>query len=201
MALEVPIYLRQVLPDIFVINVIFDIATWSATVCGLRFISTARGRYAVLGVILGIAFFSLLILKLFQALYFSLSVAYSALHELNWVFDAHYYMSTFMISLRTEGPFNLDIPFIIRYTPPYPPIQISVIALTKFAALEALIPTALFVTACLLGSAVYSTRRFTQKPVGLVVERLAASKNVCVTIASLLSGVIAILKVLLGSST
>jgi len=52
-----------------------------------------------------------------------------------------------------------------------------------------------------LGSTIYLTRHFTRKPVSLVNERLAGSENVCVTIASLLSGLIAILKVLFGSPT
>jgi hypothetical protein len=112
MALEVPIYLRQVLPQIFIVNAIFDIATWSATVCGLRFISTTRGRYAVLGVIIGIVAFSLLILKLFQAIYFALPVGYGA-RNISFFLSPQQYMSAFMISLR-EGIFYLDMPMIIK---------------------------------------------------------------------------------------
>jgi hypothetical protein len=200
-ALEVPVYLRLILSQIFIVNAIFDIATWSATICGLRIISTTRGRYAVLGVVLGIAVFSLSILKLFQGIYFSLSVADVIARE-GASFNISQYVWTFRIGLSSISIFEMNTPIIVScYSPRRLPFTISVIFFTRFAALEALIPTVLFVTTCLLGFAVYSTRRFTQKPVSLVIERLAASKNVCVTIAGLLSGLVAILKVLFGSPT
>jgi hypothetical protein len=201
LALEVPIFLRRVLTQIFIVNAIFDIATWSATICGLRIISATRGRYAVLGVILGIAVFSVLILKRFQGIYFSLSAADGIARE-GRSFDISEYVWTFRIGLKSLSIFEMRTPIIVNcYSPHRLPFTISVIFFTRFAALEALIPTVLFVLTCLLGAAVYSTRRFAQKPVSLVIERLAASKNVCLTIAGLLSCLIAILKVLFGSST
>lgn len=199
-ALEVPFYLRHVLYQVFVVNAFFDVVTWSTIIYSLRVISVTRNKFAPFGVILFSMAFAVLILHLLHSVYLPISIA-ERMREYGMVFSNSFYLKFFRNGFLTP----LQEIFRVRgfigvscYLPPAEPFSISHISLTQYAALEALIPVILFVIACLLGSVAYLTRRLTHKPAALIIDRLAASKNVCVTIAALLSGLIAILKIVVG---
>jgi hypothetical protein len=199
----VPVYLSGVLRDVFCANAVFDILTWSVTIVGLRIVNTSVAPFKSLLTILITILLCVALIHVLSALYLPISLAHG-LANYNVPFFLKDYLQFFRNELF-ENPFQQEFSFrsfitVGCYLPPAHPFGISVIALTQFAALEALLPVILFVLTCLLGTIVYVTRPFTRKPVSLVVERLASSNNACATVASLLSGALAVIKLLNGSA-
>lgn len=201
--LEVPVYLAHILLQVFIVNAVFDIATWSGTICRLRVISVTRGTFTALFMIIISIILSLILIHILSAIYLSLSLAEETADYVGYIFSIKDYLQFFRNQFL-QNPFHEELSFrnfitVGCYLPPARPFSICLIGLTQYAALEALLPVILFVATCLLGTVAYVTRRFTRKPISLIVERLASANNVCLTIASLLSGIVAILKILAGS--
>jgi hypothetical protein len=199
-AVEVPVYLRHVLLETFIVNATFDLVTWPVTIHCLRIISVTQQNLAPFVIVLFTVAFAFLTLHLLHSVYLPISLAQGP-REYGISFRPNSYFQFFSNGFLTpvQDIFHLSSFIGVGcYLPPAKPFSISAIALTQYAALEALIPVVLFMVVCLLGSVAYLTRHFTRKPVALVADRLAASKNVCVTVASLLSGLIAVFRILVG---
>ncbi|MBB3571595.1 hypothetical protein [Rhizobium sp. BK491] len=201
LALGVPFYLAPVMIKVFFINFIFDLLTWSATIWFLRKITSGSRKYHSFVVVIGVPLSAFLVIRLLHAIYLPVSLDFST-SKFGIPFGSESYIQFGRNGLLLPLMENFEFRSFLTlrcYSPPTPPFSFSIIALTQYAALEALIPLILFTLSCFLGATVYWSRGITLKPVALVVERLAVSKNVCVTLAVLVSAIVAILKVLFGS--
>lgn len=197
----VPVYLSGILYKIFTINAVFDIITWSFTIICLSIIATTKKNTVVFCVTIGIVIFCIIILSILHAVYLPVSLAYEMNdYGISFGFGDYWQFFRNEITDSSRDLFSVrDSITVDCFLPPAHPFGISIIALTQFAALEALIPMILFGLICILGSIAYLTRGFTRSPLRLIIKRLAASKNVCLTIAAQLSVLLAILKVIVGS--
>jgi hypothetical protein len=90
LALEVPIYLRNVLYQAFLVNAAFDVITWSATIYALRIMNATQNRYIAFGIVFVIAVFSLFTLHILHSIYLPISLAIEV-HDFGLAFGLHEY--------------------------------------------------------------------------------------------------------------
>jgi len=202
--LEIPGYMSSFLVDMTIVNILFDYLAWTLARWGLRVISATGGLASVLTTLLLFPLIAAGILWLMYALYLPMAIRAEA-QLIGIPFGAQAFAQIFNANLHNIASFfaQPDYLFVIRCSanrlnpyasPDHPTFSISFINTMQIVATETMIPFILFFISCVFGILAYTTRPFTRRPLGLIVERVSGSeKHVFATIAAVLAPILAIL--------